>query len=437
MRPTPDGRPLDGPEDTLRRIDQAVPLNFCVVAEVEGPLTDQALRAGLKALQARHPLLRVGFAAEGPPAFAPLDAPLPMAVCVQPEPAWTGAIVEELAQPFTAGPLARARWIRHGDARSRVVLTFHHSVNDGHGGMFALRDLLAGAAAHLDGAAAPADPLPLPTPMMARIPSRFRGFRVLWPLLTAALRDLGRLLRVGPARGLVPERPCDVVGRTLHVVTRAVEPEVTARLVARARQERTTVHGALLAALGQALAAERGRAVTLALGSPVDLRKRLDPPAGEAVGLFVGMISSAARVDPAGDLWALARRLRDDVKRDADRGLPFALHRLMGLVARWWQRGHATPQTLARRLYHFVPACSGLSNLGRLGVPGAHGPLAVRGLQLFIHPSALGDFVGTAAEFAGVLHLCFSAMAPAVSPERAARLVDATVARLRAACEVA
>ncbi|MEZ4467394.1 MAG: hypothetical protein R3F43_23855 [bacterium] len=434
MHTPPDGRPLAGPEDFLRRIDQAVPLNFCVVAEVEGPLTDRALRVGLKALQARHPLLRVGFSTEPVPAFVPLDQPLPFDVCVQPEPAWTGAIVDELKRRFGEGPLAHLLWIRHGDARSRVVLTFHHAINDGHGGMYALRDLLSAAAAELAGQAVAATSLPLPPPITARIPRRIKGLRAISRSSPSPLRDLGRLIRQGSAGASCP-RPLRC--RQPDAACGGAHPgrgEHPAAWKAGAAGGRRPSMAPCSRRSGRRWQPERGRPVTpgarLTSGSAA-------APAGPPSRRWGS--SSAWSPRPAASsgrrALGLARRLRADVKSDADRGLAVLFHGLMGWLDRWWRRGGADARTVARRLYHFVPACAGITNLGRLSLPDRYGPLAVRSQMFFVHPSALGDLVGTAASFGGALHLNLSAMAPAVSPPRAQALADAMVARLQAACE--
>jgi len=50
------GRPLGHSERAILLLDRAACLNLVVVAELSGPLASEAVRSGLDAAQARHPL---------------------------------------------------------------------------------------------------------------------------------------------------------------------------------------------------------------------------------------------------------------------------------------------------------------------------------------------------------------------------------------------
>jgi hypothetical protein len=97
------------------------------------------------------------------------------------------------------------------------------------------------------------------------------------------------------------------------VVVQLDEPD-TASLVARARQEGASVHGAIGAA---ELIAMRGRfgvgdAPTLTLTSPVDLRSELSAPMDDATpGFYVTLLSSSHAVSGAQDFWPLAHTATD------------------------------------------------------------------------------------------------------------------------------
>lgn len=424
-------RPLSPPERVLWWFDHGAPLHFTTVLDYTGPLTEAALRAALDALQRRHPLLRARIT--GTPhalRFAPLNAPLPLHVeAAEPE-RHAERLAAELARPMPSldAPLLRCTWLRDADAGGRVLLTLHHSIGDGRSGVILAHDLIRAAAGE------PLAPLPEAPPLWDARPRRARGLRGGSRLALTMLRDVGRVLRAGGRPVFVP---VDAVV-PLHERRPGVHPltfdaDFTARLTARARAEGTTVHGVLSVVLMQALATEHPGPVPMSCGTPVDVRPYLEPAVAEALGYYVGLSQSVHRIDPASPVWPLSRRLRDEIRADVAHHVPTVFH----LLAEWLfgvlTRGGRTPAQLAARMYALpLRGTTGITNLGRLDVPERVGDLRLTGLFFVVGPSALADFVSTATCFAGRLHWNFIALAPAVTPERAARLVAEVERRLRA-----
>src|SRR5437868_529990 len=91
-------RPLGRFEQLLWTVDTVVRINFVMVAELSGPLSVEALRAGLDAAQERHPLLRVCIArdAQGQLGFKRMHEKLPLRVAEAPAEAWNGEAEREL-----------------------------------------------------------------------------------------------------------------------------------------------------------------------------------------------------------------------------------------------------------------------------------------------------------------------------------------------------
>src|SRR5262249_23740953 len=91
-----------------------------------------------------------------------------------------------------------------------------------------------------------------------------------------------------------------------------LSPDLTASVRDRARQEGTTVHGALCAALVLASreVSAAGPEIPLRIVSPINARPLLD--AGESCGLFL-VVATSVFDGPAIEFWDIARLVRADV----------------------------------------------------------------------------------------------------------------------------
>ncbi len=407
-------RPLSPTEAVLWWLDRATPLNFTTVARVEGPLTTEALAVGLETLRARHPALRTCIVPDdaGAPHFHRCDRLLPLRISDEP---LITALEAELAEafPWTEGPFARCVWL---PASGHLLLTLQHCVSDGHSGVFAMRDLLASAAAHLRGdppghqvfeSLVTADHC---LPRRVRRPAYFASVaglmcRTVWEALRHGPPLLGSDVEVAPTE------------RVVRVLPAHFEPELVQALLARARAEQTTVHGVLGAVQMQALVADGGgRCAQYA--TPVDLRPHLAPALADQVGYYVGASNARFHVDPDAEPWPLARALRRKVKADVRSGVSMALNRFGPRLYRHFTRDDATPEDVARRLYA-LRGTSGMTNLGRITLDADLTPLHAKELWFAVATSALGDQVCTATSYKGQLAWTLCVATPTISLERA------------------
>lgn len=431
------GRPLGALERVVDLVDRARSLNFVVIGDLRGPLAPAALRAALDAAQRLHPLLGVRIDRRGatPRFCADGVGPIPLRVIDGAAPTAEVATAELNAPlPRDAGPLVRATWIVRGGDGGTLMLTFNHTIGDGASGALLLRDVVAVA-----GGAAPRAPLPLPAPLEERLPRHTRG--------AAGIARLGRFVAREVAghvgRRALPQRVrCEVRVPVEAVEARLVQRELdratVAALIARARAEGTSVHGALEAALMRAFVrCEAGdRPCVVCMGAPVNLRVRLEPPIGDDVGMFVALAQATHRVDPSAPFWALARAARGALAASVERGEPLAFAPVVAwLVAKVVGASDApdAPGRAAALVQRAMSATTGITNLGALAIPRHHGPLTIERVQFVVSPSAMADLVTTAATFDGVLCWNFVYNAPRVSAARVERLADAAVAALQAA----
>jgi hypothetical protein len=276
-------------------VDQHRSVHFAIAAHIEGQTTIAAWRTALDALQERHPFFSVGIErvdGGSPYVRADVNARIPLRVVASPEHAnWQMEVAKELVTPFDEqqAPLVRAV-LSHGTNESIFILTAHHSIADGLSLAYAIRDALRALSGKT------LEPLPptLPQELLVR-------------LSLQASDGAQRRLESGPA-----DRGLPVAFRSLNGVLPSIDalrltPELTSRLLVLSREEGTTVHGALCAALvlaGREVSSDWRNAPVRIL-SPFNLRKEIG--IGEACGLFVwaGMIPMEPHTHAG--FWDIAR----------------------------------------------------------------------------------------------------------------------------------
>ncbi|MCO8273919.1 amino acid adenylation domain-containing protein [Actinoplanes sp. TRM 88003] len=279
-----------------------------VLLPVPGEATDDAVRAALTALVARHEALRTRFPlVDGAPAqvvAAPAAVPLPVAATTKD--GLTPLLREQFGQTFdlAAGPLYRALLVRVDGGRDLVALTVHHIVCDGWSSTVLEREFAALLAA--GDAALPALPV-----QYADFAAWQRG-RLTDEALAPELAHWRAALD-----GLEPlDLPTDHARPATRDGRGSVVPFVVPAPVATALTDLGRAHGAtpfmtLLTAYATLLARHTGQ-WDVAVGSPVSGRHR--PEVENVVGFFLNSLVLRCGLDPA---WTFAQAL--DRVRDAGR----------------------------------------------------------------------------------------------------------------------
>src|SRR5262245_37972962 len=289
-------RSLGSLEHLFWLLDQHHFVHFAVTALISGETSPRDWRRALDRLQKRHPILSVCI--DGVPSSIPLfrqadAAPIPLRIVEdEPELRWEAEVGKELATPFnpSRAPLIRALLIQ-GAQDAAFMLVAHHSIADGLSLAYAIRDTLDALAGRF------LRPLPW-------LPSQDDMMNVWDSLMDGQERD-----QAGAAMPAV-YRPHDNARPTVKGLR--LSPGLTSSVRARTRQQGTTVHGALCAAL---VLASRGvfapwREMPLRIFSPINARPLLD--AGESCGVFLGATTSMFDRQ-AIDFWDIACDARIDV----------------------------------------------------------------------------------------------------------------------------
>ena len=289
-------RPLGSFEHLLWLLDQASPRHFSLAAEIEGPTTVRDWRVALDRVQRRHPFFSVCIEKDknSNPQFRQVpDKLIPLRV-VQvgtSQQDWLTELQREVATPFDPelAPLVRAV-LMHQPHRAILILTAHHSIADGLSLTFAIRDTLL---------ALSGNPI-VPLLVTASVES----------MLDSADCSPIELAPTSEGNGIEETRPS--VFRSQDNLMPSIRglslsAELTAKLRKRARQEETTVHGALCAALvlagRQSIGEWEDKPVRVL--SPIDIRKLLR--VGEHCGLFISAASVSFKPSGETAFWELAR----------------------------------------------------------------------------------------------------------------------------------
>jgi NRPS condensation-like uncharacterized protein len=281
-------RPLGAVEEFLWLFDHSSPKHFCLVAEVQGRTTVSDWRAALDALQERHPMLSTSIDTtyNRVPHFRNVAGePIPLRVAEGSTP-WEREVEREMRTPFdpTKAPLIRAVLMLNTE-NAFVILVAHHSVADGMSLVFLLRDLLK---------ALSGQPL-----------TRYPFPRSLDEIVGAPVRT-----STEPGIAFSQDLAKKCVETPVHVKSTVLSKELTTLLLKRTREEDTTIHAIICAALAVA-----GRSIDqpwrenpLRIFSPVDIR-RLVGLEDQCMAAFSKAVS-VIEPNPMGSLWDLARFIR-------------------------------------------------------------------------------------------------------------------------------
>ena len=128
-------RPLGCCQQFFYLYSLALPVHFCLVAEIEGALDSAKLGAALEQVQTgiRRSGSALSMIRRTGPTFCRTNNPIELNVLpVDTVANWCGVVESELNLPFSTfpGPLMRATVLPASGGTS-IILTFHHAIVDG------------------------------------------------------------------------------------------------------------------------------------------------------------------------------------------------------------------------------------------------------------------------------------------------------------------
>ena len=440
-RPAPKSvaidRPLGSTETIYWLLDRLYCLNFVVYAELDGLVPRARLEAALAIVQDENPLLRARIVVEdGRAWFRPVTArhaPLRPELRVMRN--WRNGIELELQRPFAPGeaPLARFVWFQGSGGKAAAAMVFHHAIADGRSGTAVMLDVLRRATTDTSPPvrkrANPSSQSLDVITQKAPVLSALQGMRF-W---LAKGKDALHFAQQLPGYDMKPS------GDTrIRIIALTVPQRVAAKLLAAARAQGTTVHGALGAA--QLLAVndqfERPAPRRLALNSLADLRGVLQGGlTGNDLGLYITTLCTVHALDRNPDFWALAREVRDrlvEIIAAGDANLINGVYPADPRVA-----PDDTVARLVQRIVALAPASTMLTNIGKVDAPDLGAGLRMRSLAFAVSPPAQHPICVTAASYAGRMHVNLLYDENKLPAERAKAIADSLMAHIERAATVA
>ena len=294
-------RPLGAFERMYHRRQQKSTMHFCVVAELADDLNPGALARALREVQHRHPLLNV-YVDDDPqaglgfcrPTIVP---PIPVTVIDETDYTWCDLVADELTRPFDTAIAPMVRVVLLRSTPAAIILTVDHTLVDGISAAHILRDLFSA----LNGNQLQTLPVP---PSQEELIGRLRAAQ---PAAALAANDSPP---AQPDWFATPSTIRAFDGAVPHLSAICFDEDLTRRLVARARAERTTVHSALVAAMSRAIL-ESGRNEFVRMLTPCDFRPQIG--VHDDVCLYFTAARTAFTRDQLTDPWDMARTVGDQL----------------------------------------------------------------------------------------------------------------------------
>jgi hypothetical protein len=262
-------------------------LNIVTISRIKGEIRKEILRQALDAIQSIHPLLnsrivgtldQLEFTNQG-------TAKIPLCVVSHGiNDNWEDVVTEELNKTIDSSQvLLRCVLI---DKQSEIntsylITTVHHAISDGLSCISLQSEILKCYQIIASGNSIDIDCRPALPPLEELLPKWMKGKKGIdngkWFLLKMKLQML-----LHKPEKLESEETVPIESRSCGMSHRFLEKELTQKLIELCRQEKTTVQGALCAAMlltvANKISSNKLRSIKLSCRSYVDLRRRLEPP---------------------------------------------------------------------------------------------------------------------------------------------------------------
>lgn len=296
---------LGAMEHSFWLYDRVHPVHFALSAKISGQFTIDRLRQSLACVQQQHPLLRVAIEVDGTgrPKFVEQSAEIPLRVVVREDDRQLERELEvELSRSFdwTTAPLVRVVLL-HSAIISELIVTCHHSIADGLSVAYLIRDIVRELEFDRSASSKLSDCLSME--------HLFLGMGESLSKISAQID------RLSQTEALLPEYSFTVSERPRpHLNTALLSAALTQKLSDLAREEKTSVHGAISAAFLLTLARQKGATPSyLNCLSPINVRSHLVSEVGEGVGLYIAMGLTNHEIGFDASLWEIARSLKSQL----------------------------------------------------------------------------------------------------------------------------
>jgi NRPS condensation-like uncharacterized protein len=410
--------------------------NVVTISRIKGPFSEEIIRQALDLVQCRHPRLNsriVGaldnlrFETEG-------TQKIPLRVVNKSHnEQWQEVVLEEMNEKIDSSKvLLRAVLVRIAseNSTSYLLTTVHHAITDGLSGIRLHSELLTYCKTLASGEGITQVPsLPALPPVEELLPESIKGFRGIMKSVLFVLRvTLQQLWNRPETLGFEKYVPIEL--RSCGMVHRQLDEELTQKLINCCRNEKTTVQGALCAAMllaaARKITALNRTEVRVSCQSFVDLRQRLKPVVSdENVSLLASFLNSYHTLRTNTSFWELARDVKQQLEAGLERNdifIPVLMFRKM--IESLLNRPNEVPVTVV------------LTNVGRVNIPKVYGPFELEEIS-FVPAQAVfgGIFAAAVATFEEKMLLNFVFSEPSISRDTMESLVDSVMSCIVDVCD--
>ena len=431
-----NNRALSATEQAMELMNrQNGSLNIVTISRIKGEIRKEILRQALDATQSIHPLLNsriVGtldhleFTNQG-------TAKIPLCVVSHGiNDNWEDVVTEELNKTIDSSQvLLRCVLI---DKQSEIntsylITTVHHAISDGLSCISLQSEILKCYQIIASGNSIDIDCRPALPPLEELLPKWMKGKKGIdngkWFLLKMKLQML-----LHKPEKLESEETVPIESRSCGMSHRFLEKELTQKLIELCRQEKTTVQGALCAAMlltvANKISSNKLRSIKLSCRSYVDLRRRLEPPIQpENMGFLASALSSLHQIKPQMSFW--------DLSRDITKNIEISLKR----------KEIFKPLMMFRKLIEYYidnpdefPSTIGVTNIGRVNISEVYGDLQIEEISFVGSNAILGKiFTVATATFQEKMLFNFIASKRSLSQETIEMLATGVINCLIEVCQ--
>lgn len=410
---------------------QASTWNVVTISRIKGPLKEEVLRQAICLVQKRHPRLRSQIIDSAHGLYFKTNEYLEIPLRIQKKP-WQEVVQQELNIKINS----KASLLRivlaydiHESDIAYLITTIHHAISDALSCVQLHAEILEYCAEIVNGKARESivslSPL---SPVEDLLPSWAKGFQ-------GTIKRAHLLVRLGyqeawqRPESLALEEDFPFANRSCGLIHRQIGEKLSQQLVNRCRQENTTVHGALCAALMLTVAGRaterKKRKVHLSCQSYLDLRKQLDSLIkDDQMAVLASAIRIVHTIPSNPSFWELAREVKyklNQIKRSDIFGTLLMTKLFIKLFL-------AMPQQ--------VLASVSVSNIGRVSIPEIYGPFSLEEISFLGSNSLFRSILAVnISSFRKRMFLNFSFSEPSLSRKTMKTLVECTISFLREACQ--
>jgi hypothetical protein len=223
-----------------------------------------------------------------------------------------------------------------------------------------------------------------------------------------------------------------------RVIPGTFSPKETKKLLSRCKKEKTSVHGAICAAILQTVVEQVKESqevpqkgpIMIGCCTPVNIRHLFSRSVDEDMGNFISDALHFQFIDNNASLWTAAREVKDSLNKILNSGEDIKVIFNVGELL----KAYSTPGDLLSGVSQSFPPVA-VSNMGRLDIPEQFGELSLDELHFVvsINPAAKNGFGAAVTSFRGGININFLYVEPYISKKRAELMVESTMKRLKEA----